>query len=94
MLSIRSTYEEYAPDHDTYPSGRVWAVTPPDYAGSWETVKAYLTQQQGWRELTHSQTGRVGLAPEGHAEPCAYFGDTLILNDAETIEIRSSLLAI
>jgi hypothetical protein len=89
MLLIRSTYEEYAPDFDRYPSGRVWAVQAPDYAAGWEAVKAYLTEQQGWRELTHSQTGRVGLAPKGHAEPFAFFGDTLILNDAETIAIGS-----
>lgn len=93
MLSIQSTYEEYAPDFDRYPSGRAWEIAPLDYAASWEAVKAYLTEQQGWRELPHSQTGRVGLAPQGHAEPFAFFGDTLILNDAETIEIRSLPLA-
>lgn len=86
MLTIRSTYEEYAPAYDSYPTGRVWAVQPTDYAAGWLAVKAYLLQQ-GWQELTHSETGRVGLAPQGHAEPFAYFGDTLILNDAEVIEI-------
>lgn len=88
MLTIQSTYEEYAPEHDTYPSGRVWAVTAGDYAAGWEAVKAYLTEQQGWRELADSVSGRVGLAPVGHAEPFAYFGDMLILNDAETITIN------
>jgi hypothetical protein len=88
MLTIQSTYQEYAPESDTYPTGREWADTPADYAAAWEAVKAYLCQQQGWQELTSSTSGRVGLAPQGHTEPFAFFGDTLILNDAEVITIR------
>jgi hypothetical protein len=89
MLAILSTYEEYDPAHDRYPSGQPWELTTAHYATAWEAVKAYLVQQQGWRELAHSQTKRVGLAPKGHAEPFAYFGDTVILNDAETITIHA-----
>jgi hypothetical protein len=94
MFTIHSTYQPYAPESDTYPTGREWTPPAADYAAAWEAVKAYLCQQQQWQELTSSTSGRVGLAPAGHTEPFAFFGDTLFINDAEVIDIRAQKMVL
>lgn len=83
MIHIHSTYTEWSPHYDDHPDGRAWGAYA-DYAAAWAAVRAYLLAD-GW--ATAPGDGPEGLAPFGHTLPTARYGDTTIVNDAETITI-------
>ncbi|MBG8553072.1 hypothetical protein [Hymenobacter guriensis] len=88
MYQIRSTYTEWAAEYDDNPSGRVWAGQYETYAGAWAAVRDHLFAGRWELKPSKARPSELGLAPYGHEEPTAFYGQTIIENDAETIEIR------
>lgn len=80
MFQIRSTYDEWAPEYDEFPNGRDWPDQHLDLRSAWVAVVAYL-YTQGWHGPLDAPM------PYGHTEPAARYGETTIVNDAETITI-------
>ncbi|MET4106050.1 hypothetical protein [Hymenobacter sp. UYP22] len=89
MYQIRSTYDEWAPEYDTYPDGRQWPGHYETYAGAWAAVRDYLFSQRWAIQPSQEAPDGLGLAPYGHEQATTWPGQHTIQNDAETIEIHA-----